>query len=61
MEAVALRKYLFIHEPTEVIVEVVASGTKIAKESIADSIRNLKFTFPEGTWQCIGSDKLGDG
>jgi len=55
-----LLRYMFVQEPTGVMVEVIASNEPIARSSLKDAIKGMKFTFPEGKWVFIGSDTLED-
>lgn len=49
-----LTKYVFIHEPTEVIVNVYARNQPHARTQIDAMVKDGPFVFPEGKWQCIG-------
>jgi len=49
-----LYRYRYIHEPTEVIMTVIASTPLKAMQAINEQVDSSPFTFPEGKWAKIG-------
>ena len=60
MASVKLFKYLFVHEPTEVMITVLASARPQARtrvDKVMDRVQEAGLTFPEGSWKFLGLAK----
>jgi len=53
-DPVKMYQYLFIHEPSEVIVKVTGVSQPAARTTLKDIVDSSFFTFPAGKWQFLG-------
>lgn len=55
---VVIKRYMVIHEPSEVLVSTLASSRAMAVSSVKDQAQGSGFEFPDGKWVCIGDSTV---
>ena len=50
-----LNIYTFVNEPTEIIINVIGSTEKKARQAIDSVLDHANITLPESKWELLGS------